>query len=1444
MPIALPVLPTAGLRLTPTDVTQFVRAEQCERLLRFRLTDRHGIDFMTPAGVAPQRITPLLSLSGKEFEDDAEAELSRRFSAVNFAAKAKFSHNRPSNNADVVREAQQLAPGTTLVLFQTRLDAPLDGWQFRGDIDLLKLRRAADSTLHVLVTDLKATLEAKVEHRLQVTFYRLMLEAVFAAGGVPHAPIRTGVLFRPPIEPIPEEEAEAAPLREAARQVFGLTDRLLEVTAEPDAYARSARDLVLGPDSVARRIAAADFASLPFTLSDKCDGCLYAEFCLTDCAEREDLSLLPYLSGTEKEALRRNGVAAVHDLATLKDFAPDGKGGTTTALVPADGKADLVRRLSATWPVGPRLDELVHRAKAFRKFAKKGTAALPFIPDTGNSSLPQCRSDLNPNLVWVYADAQFDHREGRVYLLGALVVACENGQPARRRTVVHLTPGPPDSSARERDLFVAWTKDLLAAVVELAASGDPSQPKKSAPVHVVFFDRRTQTVLLEGLARNFPPVLAATPPLYDFLTQLAAFDSPISTFLADEVRATKNFPMTCQSLPSLATFLGFGWKTPHDFRALFRARLFDYAAQMTTADGTTAWYTKRARFGSTVPLEYAYAAWGQLPPVPAGRGDEFADFRPVTLDHLTAFAARRLDALEHVSRSVLGNPNTTKTPYALPDLTTFTDVARTLAQALHEFVFIERMVALADWKGTRHVQPERRVLQGECLLVRFVPEDQDPGIAEQCRENERRRVKREGYVAAFRAANPGKRLSLPKDQQAECKWSHEGMRLKLRVETAGVDCDLHEALLLSTLREGTVVVLFPRWTVDERKPAAERTAFTPTPKQMLYGQRAELVRVAATATDPATGRVTAAVVEVELLASRGSEHTTPFVFGAFDRPPLDGTLYTLDPCPNEWYSYWCAKVVEGLVGGQPNALYRRLVTPPPAGDGAGSPGQQRFLTGLDAFHAAGLLHDFEPGKREFIGGHAATPILLVQGPPGTGKSYSTAFAVFARLQGAMAAGRACRAFVTCKTHAATDVLLANVLAVQTKLRELEGANPTLFAALFDPRLLTVPLFRVAGRDDPPAGVTALGKDSEKESGEDRNADILLGERYAVVGVTPGGTYGMLKKKWPKQLFGHELCDLLVLDEASQMNLPEAVMAALPLAADAPVIVVGDHRQMPPVVKHDWEAETRRTFARYKAYDSLFDTLRGQALPPPVIRFQESFRLHAAMAEFLRREVYRHDGIDYRSANTAVLPAHPHADPFVAAVLAPDFPLVVVVHGECGSQVRNPFEQELIAPLVAALADPVTYGLTAEDGLGVVVPHRAQRAALQQAFPQLSVIDPATGLPGRSAIDTVERFQGGERTVVLVGATESDRGYLLASAGFLLDPRRLTVAVSRAKRKMVLVAGGGVFELFSPDEETFANAQLWKNLLADTCTTKLWEGERDGVPVTVWGGAVKASSGVK
>ena len=178
--VSLPVLPAnRPLRLTPTDVSQFVRLEQCERFLRFRLAERAGQKFMEEYDVTPQRITPLLSLSGYDFEEGAEKALGKHFRTVHYAARASQDHNRPDNNKEVVTEARKLKPGKSVLLFQPRVSVELAGWQLRGDLDLVRLERQADGTLLVLIGDMKSTVEVKVEHRLQVAFYRLMLERLF-----------------------------------------------------------------------------------------------------------------------------------------------------------------------------------------------------------------------------------------------------------------------------------------------------------------------------------------------------------------------------------------------------------------------------------------------------------------------------------------------------------------------------------------------------------------------------------------------------------------------------------------------------------------------------------------------------------------------------------------------------------------------------------------------------------------------------------------------------------------------------------------------------------------------------------------------------------------------------------------------------------------------------------------------------------------------------------------------------------------------------------------------------------------------------------------------------------------------------------------------------------------------------------------------------------------
>ena len=68
-------------------------------------------------------------------------------------------------------------------------------------------------------------------------------------------------------------------------------------------------------------------------------------------------------------------------------------------------------------------------------------------------------------------------------------------------------------------------------------------------------------------------------------------------------------------------------------------------------------------------------------------------------------------------------------------------------------------------------------------------------------------------------------------------------------------------------------------------------------------------------------------------------------------------------------------------------------------------------------------------------------------------------------------------------------------------------------------------------------------------------------------------------------------DLLVIDEASQMSVPEGVLAAGFLQEAGDILVVGDHRQMPPIVAHAWKEEELRSAVENRPFLSLFEFLR-------------------------------------------------------------------------------------------------------------------------------------------------------------------------------------------------------------------------------------------------------------
>ena len=524
--------------------------------------------------------------------------------------------------------------------------------------------------------------------------------------------------------------------------------------------------------------------------------------------------------------------------------------------------------------------------------------------------------------------------------------------------------------------------------------------------------------------------------------------------------------------------------------------------------------------------------------------------------------------------------------------------------------------------------------------------------------------------------------------------------------------------------------------------------------------------------------------------------------------PEAGQLYTLDQMADDLNA---DKIIDALANIDTNVFYSWLIqkSPPRQVSQEAEQAMSRFSNLVDQLDGRKRP---TARQREVIVERLADPLFLVQGPPGTGKSHTVAWAVLARMAVAAAENRPFRVAVSCKTHNATNIVLREIA---TKHRLITGTPLPLVAPLRD--LGVYKLVNDLNDEVPPYVQPFCAYEQRRE------LEALLDQRFLVVGGTPGGHYSMQKYRPGRRGvdFSLKTFDLVVMDEASQMSLPEGVLVTSFLKPAGQAIVVGDHRQMPPIVAHPWDDEEKRSIAATRPYLSLFESFVAREFPR--IGLDESFRLHTRIADFLQDNIYVRDGIQFFSRREHLLTQPPPTGPFVDTVLAPEYPIVVIEHTEQRSQQYNETELGLVKPLIEVCAHKLR--LNGIEGIGVVVPHRAQKAVLRAQFPDLAVTD---------SIDTVERFQGGERDVIIVSATASDPDYVLAEADFLLDLNRLNVALSRPRMKLVVVASRSVVELLTSDLDIFENAVIWKRLYYQYAGEVLWQGRFDGVDVTVRG----------
>lgn len=237
-----------------------------------------------------------------------------------------------------------------------------------------------------------------------------------------------------------------------------------------------------------------------------------------------------------------------------------------------------------------------------------------------------------------------------------------------------------------------------------------------------------------------------------------------------------------------------------------------------------------------------------------------------------------------------------------------------------------------------------------------------------------------------------------------------------------------------------------------------------------------------------------------------------------------------------------------------------------------------------------------------------------------------------------------------------------------------------------------------------------------------------------------------------------------IDEASQ-GLEPATW--IPILKAQRVVLAGDHKQLPPTVK-----------SREAAKGGLDITLFEKAITrnKADVMLQEQYRMNTKIMAFSGKMFYN----DKLFANKLV---ENHT------VFENDEPLVFIDTAGCGytemyetESCQNNEEAALLVKHLAKYLDELVYmGLDyVPENIGIISPYRAQVTLLAELINDTP--DLTAEQKKRITVNTIDSFQGQERDVIYISLVRSnDEGEI----GFLSDIRRMNVAITRARKKLVI-----------------------------------------------------------
>ena len=228
-------------------------------------------------------------------------------------------------------------------------------------------------------------------------------------------------------------------------------------------------------------------------------------------------------------------------------------------------------------------------------------------------------------------------------------------------------------------------------------------------------------------------------------------------------------------------------------------------------------------------------------------------------------------------------------------------------------------------------------------------------------------------------------------------------------------------------------------------------------------------------------------------------------------------------------------------------------------------------------------------------------------------------------------------------------------------------------------------------------------------------------------------------------------DYLIMDEASQVDI---ATGALALSCARNVVIVGDTKQLPNVVTDDVKVKAKAIFDTFnvnEGYQHTKSFLQSILDVMPNVTqtlLREHYRCHPKIINFCNQKFYRGELI-------------------IMTIDKGEEDVLSVVKTVAGNHERNHYSQRQIDVIKSEIIPKYVFNT---EETGIIAPYKNQVEALSREITDIDVA-------------TVHKFQGKERDNIIISTVDDE------ISDFADDPYLINVAVSRAKKKLMLVVTG-------------------------------------------------------